>query len=53
MESFHKIAVSSLDILQAGPNPGTGHVHILPGEIGQYLLGEGNKELFFLSEVIY
>ena len=47
MESFHKIAVSSHNILQAGPNPGAGHIHIIPGEIGQYLLGEGNKGLLF------
>ena len=47
MELFHKIAVSSLNILQAGSNPGTGHVHILPGEIGQYLRGESNKGLLF------
>ena len=47
MELFDRIYVSSLNLLQAGPNPGAGHIHILPGEIGQYLLGEGNEELLF------
>ena len=48
MKLFHKIAVIYFNFLKAGLNPDAGHIHILPGEFGQYLIGEGNKGLLFL-----
>ena len=41
------MAVSPLYLLQVVPNTDTGHLYILTGEIGQYLLHEGDERLLF------